>query len=240
VGSFIRPGLPLLIQQVVRETIDQLVDIKVSQVMYKASRKVLHPQSIIAENIPPNTFRQNGDVWEVRFHDKEAFRLKLQNIDARRLAFLLSHPNEKFPVIELVFGVVREGYEATMTDLGEMDDEDSIRELWTRFQELQREIDKDKDCNASVDLAHSVEEQQKIMDRLLATHNRKGKLRTTGSPKERARKAFYNSIYRVRARIGKYDRKLAEYLQKYIHCGFHPHYESKELIQWETKQAYPD
>ena len=196
------------------------------------------PKVVFGESIPPNTFRQNGDVWEVRFRGRKAFTLKTKDIGAMRLAFLLSRPNEKNAVIEILFGIQLPGYEATMTDLGTMENATSIRKLGERYNELSREIDIAKAGHDDALLDRLTKEQHQIMDHFRSAYNLKGRLRTVGDPRERARKTFVNAISRVRKRIAKYDPEFAKYLQDHIHCGSLPYYESKDQIQWETKPVH--
>lgn len=198
------------------------------------------PKIVIEESVPPNTFRQKGDVWEIRFHGKDAFSLNTKDKGAKHIAYLLSHPNVKFSVTEIIFGILRPGYESTMTDLGTMDDEISIRQLRDEFQELGKKIDTAEKNHDPVLLDRLTEEQHQIIDRLQATYNIKGKLRTTGSPVERARKMFINAVLRVRNRIAKYDSEFADYLKVHIHCGVQAYYEPKDQMQWETKSIHSE
>ncbi|MEW6270078.1 MAG: AAA family ATPase [Thermodesulfobacteriota bacterium] len=199
-----------------------------------------------AKRVEPtaNAFRCEGDVWHVRFGDRE-LRIR-DGKGPRYLAALLAAPGRDFHVLELAGGAPPAAT-ATATAapegltigsagaaLEDAPDAHARREYRARLEELREELE-DAEQRCDIGRADRIRTELDFLVSQLA-QSFAGRSRTRG-PAETARKAVTKV---VRTHIGKLldaHAALGEHLRECVRMGTFCAYAPRTAVQWEV--AFP-
>jgi hypothetical protein len=172
----------------------------------------------------PPVFRKDGDVWLLRFDG-----LALQLIDMKGfhdLAELMAHPQEPIHCLDLA------GRAADSAGDDAVLDARARRELTTRAQALQQEIEEADKFNDVGRRERAREELERIVETLSQALGLAGKARRLGSPVERARTAV---TWRIRSAIRKavtVHPALGKHLENSVRTGTYCTYAPERTMDW--------
>lgn len=175
-------------------------------------------------NLP--MFRNEGELWSLRFDG-----LALQLLDMKGfhdLAELMAHPHEPIHCLDLA-GRVSEssGSDAVL-------DPRARRELTSRAQSLQAEIEKAESMNDRGGVDRAREELDQIAETLSQAFGLAGKPRRFGGAVERARTAV---TWRIRSAIRKITAAhpaLGRHLENSVRTGSFCTYAPEKALDWEV------
>jgi hypothetical protein len=206
-------------------------------------------------------FRKEGEYWAVAYGNR-AFRLK-DTKGFAYLAHLLRHPRTEFHVLDLAGGIAGQGDDeetshsahglpreaedlekagihiGSLSDAGEMIDEEAKAAYRRRVSELRDELEEAK---ARGNVQHAEQAEPEI-DALTTELSRAvglgGRNRRAGSASERARQSIAKTIKSVLARIAQSDAALGDIFSRCIKTGAFCSYQPDPNfpIAWEFAAA---
>jgi class 3 adenylate cyclase/tetratricopeptide (TPR) repeat protein len=180
------------------------------------------------------TFRREGDVWSITYADR-AVRVR----DTKGLAYiahLLAHPGQEVHVADLVTlgGDTAAGEQRTPAgqDLGALLDPRARAEYKQRLHDLRDELE---EATGAGDLGRAAalrEEIEQLGEALRAAYGLGGRVRTTGDPAERMRKAVTIQIRRSLARVRAVHPALGRHLTNGLRTGVFCSYTPEQPVVW--------
>jgi tetratricopeptide (TPR) repeat protein len=167
----------------------------------------------------PRVFQCEGDYWTLAFdggsvHIKDAKGLKL-------IAHLLSHPGQRFHVIELEAAISR----ALRSSIGSSDsgpalDAQAKKSYRMRLNELKTELLEARRFNDQERVWKLEQEASFLTHELTRAVGLGGRDRTGVSEVERARLRVTNAIKFAILRVSKYHPALGQHFRKYVFTGY--------------------
>jgi len=200
-----------------------------------------------AEPEPENIFRRCGDAWEVRFAGGEKFMLTGANTGAKYIQYMLQHPNQDMPVVNIVkmisevyalpdeFEDITNGFSINSLpegNTGNVADALAIRQYLAEERELVREIEAAEDSGDNVMMSQLARDLKLVRMAISQAVSPAGQRKLLGDPELKVANAFRNSVNYAITRIERYDVELARHLQKTIKCGSLPEYSPENDIKW--------
>ncbi len=204
--------------------------------------------------ITDNVFRLEGEYWTIRYDGKTA-RFKDKK-GLRYIAYLLKHPDEDFPAIELqrccattqelaesqevrsVRPRELEAEDSSFTDdlstRDEVHDEKALRNYRDRLIELREELHKAQKNSDETMATVTQHEIDRITKLLLPSLNLGKKSRTFQNKAEKARIAITTAIKRAYKPLKKEHAILHDHLEDVIYSGSSFSYKPREEIRWQT------
>lgn len=181
-----------------------------------------------AETATP-TFRRCGPVWELDFAGRLVRAPHGRGfVD---LAYLLSRPGQAVSALELM----GEPAGAAAAARGaEVFDERARREIRSRLQELDAEIDEAEEAGDGEAAALAREQRQLLAETVARELGLGGRSRRLGDPVERARKTVSTRIRRTIAVVGRHHPELGRHLERSVDTGAWCAYRPEDPIDWIT------
>jgi tetratricopeptide (TPR) repeat protein len=168
----------------------------------------------------PRVFQCEGDVWTIAY-DGSSARLR-NNKGLTLIAHLLSHPGQRFHVVDLeLVGARAPGYPNGLVepDLGPAIDAQAKKSYRTRLCELKMELAEARRLNDQ-ELTCTLEQEASFLTQELArTVGLGGRDRRAGSEVERVRLRVTKAIKSAISKVSKHHPALALYLRKYVITG---------------------
>ena len=178
--------------------------------------------------------RRAGPVWVFDGHGGRSTVPDSKGV--RDLAVLLARPGQALPAFDLVeaAGGPPAAAAAAQSDLGPVLDDTARRAYRDRLRELDGEL---AEAEADADLGRLEllrAERSMLADELAGALGLGGRVRVTGDPAERARKAVTMRIRAAVKTIGTRDEALARHLANAVRTGRLCSYEPEPGVSWQV------
>jgi len=200
------------------------------------------PLSSKEEGTRTATLRKEGEYWLIGY-EGATFRLN-NRVGLRHLAVLLKNPGREFLAIDLVAAVQgrrdksgsEPGAERAVSGLAEpYFDEEARRAYTQRLQGLRAEMEEAEEFNDRERASRAKAEIDFITQEMGRGIGLSGRIRTSGSPVERARLSVTHAIKRTLQAITKNDARLGRYLAATVRtgtfCSYNP--DPDAAVKWQ-------
>jgi hypothetical protein len=213
------------------------------------------PSSVLPSLAPPlpthNLFRQDGEYWTIRYQGA-TYRLKdLRGL--HHLAYLLRHPHQEFPAVELASKVTgaegdlqpstriltpgeREPSTVGFSDAGEVLDSQAKAAYKRRLEELRAEVAEAREFNDLSRAEKHEEEIEFLTQELARAIGLGGRHRKAASAVERARTNITHAIKAALRKIGEHHPTLGQHLtlttKTGVFCSYAP--DPRVPLTWQV------
>ena len=209
--------------------------------------QLVNPPIPEPEPEPENIFRKCGDAWEVRFDGGEKFMLTGVDTGANYIHYLLQHPNQGVPAVNIVrkisgesclpedFEDMTDGFSVNSLPAGNTDkvaDFPAIRQYREEEHKLIQEIENAEDSGDNVLLAQLQNDLKMIRKAINQAVSPSGQHKLLGDPELKVTNSFRNSVNYAIDRIDRHDEQFAAHLRKTIKCGRIPEYAPDSDVEW--------
>lgn len=229
--------------------------------VYESASVISVPAIAAAEKQPDNFFRKRGGGWEARFLGRNSIFLPEIGKGAEYINLLLAHPGRETSVPEIICGCtlnpiepaanagldpqeIEEGFQVTvgvpLTDAGVVADSTAVNQYRGRYQELLTEKTEAEDEGDHERVQEILDELSQIAAAITGAVGKGGKPRKLGDKAKNVRDAFRIAVNRSIAYVGKYDKALAEHLDKFITRGSTAVYRPEIAVTWDVRPVTPD
>lgn len=196
-----------------------------------AFRSTHFPENLVATP-PPYEFRNNGNMWVIRFAGEE-MSLK-DSVGLRCIRELLSKPNDQVFVLEL--RAILDGKNPEMIaqpqSREEVVDQATFSNLKKQYLELQSDLDNARRDENKLAEKEIKQEMENIIQYIYGVKTLNGETRKVSDSFEKARsatsKAFWRSVNLIRAKLPQF----ATHLEKSCVVGVVCNYSPEQKIDW--------
>jgi predicted ATPase/class 3 adenylate cyclase len=176
-----------------------------------------------------NEFRRDGDLWVLSYQGETVHLRDAKGL--RYLARLLSQPGREIHVRELSGDGSGETGRAGPVDV--VLDDSAARAYKDRIVELEHDLAEAREWNDSERAARAEVEIGAVTQQLSSAYGLAGRLRTTGDPSERVRKAVTNRIKDSLSRITAEHEPLGRHLANSVRTGTFCSYAPEHPTVWK-------
>ena len=178
-------------------------------------------------DLDTTSLKKQGEFWQIHFC---GVTCQVKNTKGfQHIAALLLRPNKSIHVLELVGGVTEQKItgidELSIRRGGDINSPDEVIDMRARntykkrLSHLRINIEESILNNDLAQAEVSQNELELVMSELQKAYGKGGKLRETGSDKERARVNVTRAIQRAIAHIAKHHKTFAQHLEESIKTG---------------------
>lgn len=229
--------------------------------VYESNSTISVPVASATEKQPDNFFRKRGGGWEARFLGRNAILLPEVGKGAEYINLLLAHPGRETSVPEIICGCtlnstlspinaglesedIEDGFQVTvgvpLSDAGVVADRTAVNQWRGRYQELLTEKTEAEDEGDHERIEEILDELSQIAAAITGAVGKGGKPRKLGDKRKNVRDAFRIAVNRSITYIGKYDKVLAEHLDKFIVRGGTAVYRPEIAVVWDVRPVTAD
>jgi len=188
----------------------------------------LKPEPRSEEPAAANTFRRDGELWQLSFGGEAVHMPDLKGL--HDLARLLAAPGEEIHALDLGSGA--DGA-ALQGHAGELLDDEARAAYKARIDELREERELAEAANDTVRAERAQEELDAIADALGSAYGLGGRARKAGDQAERARSAVTWRIRSAITRIEAVHPALGRHLKNSVRTGTFCSYTPEERFDWQ-------
>jgi hypothetical protein len=162
-------------------------------------------------------FRLDGDTRTVAFAGRSVLLQDLKGM--RYLALLLAEPDREFHVLDLLAREAGVPVPKPGGDLGPVIDEQARAAYRRRLAEIDEDLEEAAALGDHERAAHARADRDYLVRELTGAFGLGGRIRSAGSPSERARASVTRALRYAVARIAEHHPPLADHLARTLRTG---------------------